>query len=150
MIRTDILSRKEDIVCWIGEHRSKAFMCRELKCKQSTLNGYLAKMGIEYAGNQPGKGIKSDAKYKSAAEYINSSCVKSKTLKEKLIRDGLKNNACENCGISEWRGVKLTLELHHKNGNHYDNDFDNLEILCPNCHAIQESHKKSWSIYNNQ
>lgn len=30
------------------------------------------------------------------------------------------------------------MELHHKNGNHQDNDLDNLMILCPNCHSIQE------------
>lgn len=149
-MRTDILKRKEDILEWIEHHQSKAFMCKELKCKQSTLNSYLTKMGIEYAGNQSGKGIKSGNNYKTAIEYIKGSCIESKILKYKLIRDGLKEDVCENCGINEWLGVKLTLELHHKNGDHYDNDLDNLVILCPNCHSIQESHKKSRLIYNNQ
>ena len=149
-MRTDILSRKEDILEWIKQHQSKAFMCKKLKCKQNTLNSYLSKMGIEYAGNQFGTGIKHDPKYKSAIEYIKSSCVKSQTLKDKLIRDGLKEDACECCGLTEWLGEKLTLELHHKNGDHYDNDLNNLAILCPNCHSIQASHKKSKSIYNNQ
>lgn len=36
-----------------------------------------------------------------------------------------------------WQGLKLPLELHHINGNHYDNRLENLQILCPNCHAIQ-------------
>lgn len=149
-MRTDILNRKDDILDWIKHNQPKAFMCKELKCKQSTLNNYLIKMGIEYAGNQSRKGIKSDPKYKSAVEYAKGSCVKSKTLKEKLIRDGLKEDVCEHCGISEWFDTKLTLELHHKNGDHYDNDLNNLTILCPNCHSIQDSHKKSRSIYNNQ
>ena len=149
-MRIDILNRKDDILEWISNNQSKAFMCKQLKCKQSTLNHYLTKMGIEYSGNQSGKGIKTDPKYKSAMEYARGSCVKSKTLKYKLIRDGLKEDVCECCGLSEWLGVKLVLELHHKNGDHYDNDLDNLVILCPNCHSIQDSHKQSRSIYNNQ
>lgn len=58
-------------------------------------------MGIEYAGNQGGKGIKTDPKYKTAEEYIKSSCVKSHILKQKLIRDGIKEDKCEICGIKE-------------------------------------------------
>ena len=34
-------------------------------------------------------------------------------------------------------GEKIPLELHHKDGDHFINDFDNLQILCPNCHALQ-------------
>ena len=50
-MRTDILERKEDILRWISENQSKAFMCRELQCKQDNLNSYLKKMGISYSGN---------------------------------------------------------------------------------------------------
>ena len=147
-MRNDILERKNEILEWISQNQPKAFMCKQLQCKQETLNSYLKKMGIEYAGNQGGKGIKNDPSYKTAVEYIQSNSIKSSKLKDKLIRDGIKQNCCEQCGISKWRGIKLVLELHHKNGNHYDNDLNNLIILCPNCHSIQESHKNSREIYN--
>ena len=68
-MRTDILERKEEILQWIQENQSKAFISKELKCKQSTLNLYLEKMGISYAGNQGGKGIRTAPNYKSAEEY---------------------------------------------------------------------------------
>lgn len=148
-MRTDILEQKDQILQWIAENRPKAFMCQQLHCKQSTLNSYLQKMGIEYAGNQGGKGILTQCKYKTAAEYATGSSIKSCKLKDKLVRDGIKENKCELCGISEWFGIPLVLELHHKNGNHYDNNLDNLMILCPNCHSIQTSHKQSRDIYNN-
>lgn len=137
MARTDILERKADILKWIDENQSKAYMCRELKCKPETLNSYLKKMGIEYQGNQGMKGF-SNNQYKTAAEYIKSTYVKSHVLKQKLIRDGIKEEKCEICGISMWQGIKLPLELHHKDNNHFNNEFDNLQILCPNCHSIQE------------
>jgi hypothetical protein len=46
---------------------------------------------------------------------------------------------CNRCGISEWLGQKITLELEHKDGNHFNNDRQNLEILCPNCHALTDT-----------
>ena len=138
MSRTDILNRKEEILNWINENQSKAFICKQLKCKPETLNNYLIKMDIQYAGNQGGKGIKTAPQYKTAEEYIESTCVKSHILKLKLIKDGLKEDKCEICGNFEWQGIKLPLELHHKDGNHYNNNLDNLQILCPNCHSIQK------------
>ena len=43
---------------------------------------------------------------------------------------------CQNCGLSEWLGQELTLEIEHKNGNHQDNNRENLIALCPNCHSL--------------
>lgn len=139
-MRTDILERKEEILQWIAEEQPKCYMCQQLGCKQETLNAYLKKMGIDYAGQQAKKGqYKGGKEYKPASYYFdNTHPIKSFSLKEKLFRDGLKEKKCEICGVSMWQGIELPLELHHKNGKHNDNNFDNLQILCPNCHSIQE------------
>ncbi|WP_442911559.1 HNH endonuclease [Lachnospira sp.] len=34
----------------------------------------------------------------------------------------------------------MPLELHHINGIHKDNRLENLQILCPNCHALTENY----------
>ena len=60
-------------------------------------------------------------------------------LKARLIAAGLKENRCEQCGISEWRGKPLSLQLHHKDGDGTNNELENLEILCPNCHSQTET-----------
>ena len=56
-------------------------------------------------------------------------------VKRRLLRLGLKENRCESCGISEWRGAPLSLALHHVNGDGGDNRLENLQLLCPNCHS---------------
>lgn len=140
-MRTDIIERKNEILQWIQEERPKCWIAAQLQCKQETLNRYLKKMGIEYSGQQNKKGQqKGSNKYLTALEYIQSTYVKAPVLKAKLIRDGLKEDKCERCGISEWQGKKLTLELHHKDGNHYNNTLSNLQILCPNCHSLTEKY----------
>ena len=139
-MRTDILERKEEILQWIEEEKPKRFICEQLNCKPETLNSYLEKMDINYAGQQAKKGqYKGANKYKDVFEYLEKSTnIKSSILRKKLIESGVKEDRCEICGISEWQGVKLPLELHHKDTNHYNNSLENLQILCPNCHSIQE------------
>jgi DNA-binding CsgD family transcriptional regulator/5-methylcytosine-specific restriction endonuclease McrA len=56
-------------------------------------------------------------------------------LKLRLVKEGLKESRCERCGLGEWRGLPLSLALHHINGDRLDNRLENLELLCPNCHS---------------
>lgn len=56
-------------------------------------------------------------------------------VKLRLFEAGLKERRCERCGLSEWRGRPLALELHHVNGDGLDNTLENLLLLCPNCHS---------------
>jgi Zn finger protein HypA/HybF involved in hydrogenase expression len=134
-MRQDILDRKQEIVEWINAKKPKAFICRNLKCKPETLESYLKKFDITYDGNQGSRGSFSSKTYIPAIEYIKGTYVSAHKLRLKLIRDGVKKHECEICGIKEWMGKEAPLELDHINGDHYDNSFDNLRIICPNCHS---------------
>ncbi len=45
------------------------------------------------------------------------------------------NNTCIKCGIHDWLGQPLSLEIDHIDGNNTNNSRENLEALCPNCHS---------------
>jgi len=42
---------------------------------------------------------------------------------------------CSECGIKEWNGKSISLQLDHINGNNKDNRLENVRWLCPNCHS---------------
>ena len=68
-------------------------------------------------------------------EYFNGVPISSNNLKLRLLREGYKEHKCECCGLTEWMNKSIPIELDHINGNSEDNRLENLQILCPNCHA---------------
>ena len=73
----------------------------------------------------------------------------SSRLLKKLVDEKYKAYKCEMCGIDEWMGKPLSLQLHHKDGNRSNNLLKNLCILCPNCHAQTDSYSgKNLKQYN--
>ena len=130
----DIISRRQDIEQWISENEPHMEIARRLGCARDTLYKAYKVMGIIYGGNMSRKGKKVDPKRKSALDLISNPNVSNSKKRSRLIEDGIKENRCECCGLSEWMGKQIPLELHHKDGNHWNNELDNLQILCANCH----------------
>jgi Zn finger protein HypA/HybF involved in hydrogenase expression len=125
-------------MCW-------ADVCRKLGVKpmtgsQTHIKKRASDFKINYShftgrGHNKGKTFEK----KDALEYcFNGSTINSHRLKEKLIRDGYKEKRCEKCNNETWLGQEISLELHHVDGNHFNNEFKNLKIFCPNCHAIED------------
>lgn len=56
------------------------------------------------------KGRKSRVQYINAEHYLKrESNIKSAKLKNKLLQEGLKENRCEICGLTEWLGHPLIM-----------------------------------------
>lgn len=73
--------------------------------------------------------------------FTENTKVKSITkIKHKLIDYGLRQHKCECCGNTTWNNKPIPLELHHINGVRTDNRLDNLQLLCPNCHAQTDNY----------
>jgi hypothetical protein len=48
---------------------------------------------------------------------------------------------CEVCGIHEWQGKPIVLEIDHINGAWDENGPENVRLICPNCHSQTDTYK---------
>lgn len=76
--------------------------------------------------------------------FKNNTYLKSDNSKPALI--ALKGYKCEKCQNTEWQNEQIPLEVHHKDGNSMNNEIDNLQLLCPNCHAQTENYRNKNAI----
>lgn len=74
--------------------------------------------------------------------FVDRPYMTSHKLKLRLYSDGIKEPKCEMCGIESWLGKPLSMHLHHVDGNRFNNNLDNLQILCPNCHTQTDTYAK--------
>ena len=51
---------------------------------------------------------------------------------------------CSSCGISDWNGNALTLQIDHIDGDTSNNLVENYRYLCPNCHTQTDT----WGVKN--
>ena len=76
-------------------------------------------------------------------DYLdNKQTTTSHRLRKRLIKDGLFEEKCCVCNLTQWNGKPIPLELEHVDGNHENNSLENLQILCPNCHAQTPTHRR--------
>lgn len=72
----------------------------------------------------------------SPEKLLSDNCKHLRTvLRRYVIKNELIPYKCAICGITDWNGKTLSLELDHINGRNNDNRLENLRFLCPNCHS---------------
>ena len=95
-----------------------------------------------FKGQEWGKGQKySNQRYMPFEEYIKGDSVQTNKLRKKLLLEGLKEYKCECCQNTTWINNPIPLEVHHKDGDKTNNELGNLQLLCPNCHALTDTYK---------
>jgi hypothetical protein len=88
-------------------------------------------------------------KYKTEKDlepiFTNERGMSSFKLKTLLFRLKIKDEVCESCNLSRWLNRPMPLELHHIDGDPRNNALTNLQILCANCHSLEDSFCKKRS-----
>jgi hypothetical protein len=118
----------------------ESISCAQLLCKlnlkpvggnYATIKRKLAKLDID-CSHWTGQGWNKDKKLKNWKDYTNTNSSKKHLIKEL-------GHKCEKCLISIWYDKPIPLEVHHINGDRTNNSLENLQLLCPNCHACTEN-----------
>lgn len=124
-------------------------------CRATFYNTGKTKPRIKWSCEACGK--EHETTLKARQKYCSNSCQqaanKQKTWERLLNGDlsdrGMIRNTlirevgrhCFECNLEEWRGHLIPLEVDHIDGNAGNNSFENLRLLCPNCHGITTTWK---------
>jgi hypothetical protein len=73
--------------------------------------------------------------------YSSGLPISSYKLKKQLLKLGYMEPICDMCKLKSWLNFDIPLELHHINGDRFDNRIENLQLLCPNCHSFTENYR---------
>lgn len=107
----------------------------------------IRQMMVEYGFDSShfnGQGhTKNTGRYHTPLEkYLNNEqTITSYRLRNRLFAENIFEKKCSCCGLTEWLGQPIPLELHHIDGNKNNNNLSNLEIRCPNCHYFTNTYK---------
>jgi len=91
----------------------------KISCSRACANIYRARVGYKY--NKPRDKVKGQ-----------------RALKLRLLET--RGRVCEKCGYNKYE----ILQVHHKDKDRSNNDIENLELICPNCHCEEHFLEKSW------
>lgn len=126
----------EDVIENAKRVKSMAALIKSLNLKicggsYVKLNKLIRELNID-TSHWTGKLWNKHRHFKQWNEYskINS-------LKQILLEE--RGYVCECCGLSEWMGKQIKLEIHHINGDKKCNTRENLQLLCPNCHSFTDT-----------
>ena len=113
-----------------GNYSTIKKMINELSLDSSHFTGQLWSKGKQVALKRP------------TEDYLtNKQSIQSHKLRLRLLREGYFVHKCYNCNNKLWLNNPIPLELEHKDGDHTNNELDNLTLLCPNCHALTPTYR---------
>lgn len=109
-----------------------------------TVKRRIAKYSIDtshFGGQSWNKGKITGHKKPISFYLTKNSIIQSFKLKKRLLSENIFEHKCCECQQNTWLKQPIPLELHHIDGNHYNNELSNLTLLCPNCHALTENYR---------
>ena len=136
----------DELAVAVAAEASYAGVMRQLGLRPSggahtLVKGHVTRLGLDTshfhgqrwaAGREfPGRRERPLESYLRKGVYVHRG-----NLRRRLVRAGMLENRCAECGLHEWRGQALTLHLDHSDGDPMNNELSNLRLLCPNCHSL--------------
>ncbi len=105
-----------------------------LKCAGgnfSNMKRILQKLNVD-TSHWTGQAWSKHQQLKDWSDYTRAQSVKSHLVK-------FRGHKCEDCDRVTWKNKDIPLEIHHIDGDRTNNVYENLQLLCPNCHAMTDN-----------
>ena len=142
---------KEDVVKAVADNKSIAGVLRQLNLRPiggnyKTVHRLIQEYGLDTShftgqGWNVGLGFKPKQAINDEDIYVENSDYRCSWRLRERYKKTTGINYCEECGLTEWQEKPIPLEIHHRNGRNTDNRLENLQLLCPNCHALTSNYR---------
>ncbi len=132
--KVDLESQKEYVRQSLVSGKTMCDIARDVDTTPATLRARVGEWGFwQFVPKQ----LKRPRQSLRLEDYLvkHGPVISAYRLKQRLIEAGLKQDACEVCGISEWCDQPAPIQLDHIDGDRYNNELSNLQTICANCHA---------------
>ena len=133
---------KDELLKAVDGAQSMAEVVRRLGPNKSSSTYSTLKKEFQYYNIHPQfkKRNRGTTPYTFEEMFCENSSYDRTTLRNRIIKEEILQYECSECGIIDWNGNPISLQLDHINGVRNDNRLENLRFLCPNCH----SQTKTW------
>lgn len=121
----------DELIAAYAEHPQLNRIAVKFKVPEITVWRRSQKLGLVYAKNG-GKPTKFELQDILEGKHPQYNTTK---LRVRLLKEGIFTNTCSECGITEYNGKPLVMQLDHIDGDSSNHMFANLRLLCPNCHS---------------
>lgn len=144
MYHTKFPDWEQRVIAASNESKSATEAAAKLGIKYDTYKKYAIKYGC-FVTNMSGKG--------TTKNNINNTIplsdildgkhpqYQSNKLRIRLIKENILLPVCNCCKNTTWLDKPIPLELNHIDGVSSNHVLDNLELLCPNCHAFTSTYR---------
>jgi Zn finger protein HypA/HybF involved in hydrogenase expression len=111
--------------------------CPAIKQKnsQGTMKRHAEGRGYKFTPEDIKKSNEKQIQFSIENAFVENSSVRSESIKKMYLEHFDVEYKCVECGLTDWNGKEIVLELDHINGDNKDNREKNLRLLCPNCHS---------------
>ena len=127
----DIINNAKNVYSLAG--LMKAIDLKPVGGNYASMKRKIQKLNID-TSHWTGQGWSKDKQLKDWSTYTHVAFLK----KHLILKRG---HECEVCRGLTWLDKQIPLEVHHIDGDRTNNSLENLQLVCPNCHAFTDNYR---------